>query len=451
MQRQVSASSIASEDLGFKWERSNPVGRTPQPRSHRNENLATINDDDSSLQADNIYDSSSISSSNPLSASEHSESNSIFSRSNDRIDRKDFFDAIIDKTLTSPDGILAQEPSSSKLSVSQKDQKHILYIQMQLSKKTLLDYFHSREGATDIPSSLRMFLHITRGVKHVHDQGLIHRDLKPSNCFMDDSDVVKIGDFGLSRKETGPQVDDIDITSVQYGDQTGLGYGDDNTVGVGTSSYASPEQIIGSDYDSSSDVYSLGIILFELCYPMVTAMERYKAFEGIRQHDPVIFPYEWYNTVAKQFPSIHVLILRMLSHSPKERPTAAIVENKIELFLSEYTVRSLDSYSWTEDSIFLRVEAENADGILAKTKKLIEAASQNAQIKQYSLRVKESKAIMEFALSISDCQADTAGDVLYEQLDVVMNVLRKCNEIKVVRRILEPVSQNENTRRSLSM
>jgi serine/threonine protein kinase len=109
-----------------------------------------------------------------------------------------------------------------------------------------------------------MFAHIARGVKHVHQQGMIHRDLKPSNCFMDESDLVKIGDFGLSR-ESGVYTDEED-TSASKTDVTGS----ENTAGIGTSSYASPEQISGSDYDSSTDVYSLGVILFELCYPMLT-------------------------------------------------------------------------------------------------------------------------------------------------------------------------------------
>jgi serine/threonine protein kinase len=156
--------------------------------------------------------------------------------------------------------------------------KHTLYIQMQFcSQKTLADFLANEEarrgpsaggidGGVDIPYALDLFLQIAQGVKHVHSQGLIHRDLKPNNCFIDDAGVVKVGDFGLSREsgETSDVVGDDTTTIAAATD------GGEITAGVGTRSYASPEQMKHSDYDSSTDVYSLGIILFELCYPMYT-------------------------------------------------------------------------------------------------------------------------------------------------------------------------------------
>jgi serine/threonine protein kinase len=153
-----------------------------------------------------------------------------------------------------------------------KEEGHmLLYIQMQLcSQKTLGDFLanpQARKGtpdkdAVDIPLALGLFHQIAQGVKHVHEQGLIHRDLKPCNCFIDDAGVVKVGDFGLSR-ESGDIGEDSNLSILGDGD-------DDNTAGVGTRSYASPEQMNGSDYGASTDVYSLGILLFELCYPMST-------------------------------------------------------------------------------------------------------------------------------------------------------------------------------------
>jgi serine/threonine protein kinase len=156
-----------------------------------------------------------------------------------------------------------------------KEVRHmLLYIQMQLcSQKTLGDFLanpRARKGASekdavDIPLALVLFHQIAQGVKHVHEQGLIHRDLKPCNCFIDDAGVVKVGDFGLSR-ESGDIGEDANLSILDDGVE-------DNTAGVGTRSYASPEQMKGSDYGASTDVYSLGIMLFELCYPMSTVSQ----------------------------------------------------------------------------------------------------------------------------------------------------------------------------------
>jgi serine/threonine protein kinase len=159
--------------------------------------------------------------------------------------------------------------------------KYILYIQMQFcSQKTLADFLSNEEArkgpsvsttGVDIPFALSLFLQIMQGVKHVHSQGLIHRDLKPNNCFIDDSGVVKVGDFGLSRESSDTSnrgdVEPVLKSSAKFDNG-------DITAGVGTRAYASPEQMKGgSDYDSSTDIYSLGIILFELCYPMYTVSQ----------------------------------------------------------------------------------------------------------------------------------------------------------------------------------
>jgi len=162
---------------------------------------------------------------------------------------------------------------------SSTSQRYILYIQMQFcSQKTLADFLSNEEArkgpsgsrivGVDIPFALNLFLQTCQGVKHVHSQGLIHRDLKPNNVFIDDTGAVKVGDFGLSRESSdssGAGTAPILAGSANYG------YNGEITTGVGTRSYASPEQMKGgSDYDSSTDIYSLGVILFELCYPMYT-------------------------------------------------------------------------------------------------------------------------------------------------------------------------------------
>lgn len=266
-----------------------------------------------------------------------------------------------------------------------------------------MDYFEDRIKTgkksidiADIVCSLKMFAHIARGLKHVHEKGLIHRDLKPSNCFMDDSEV-KIGDFGLSR-ESNSDKDNVahdDDKPEQKDDSLG---DEDITTQVGTSSYASPEQMNGSNYNSSTDIFSLGIILFELIYPMYTGMERYKVLEGIRKQ---VFPPAWKAEVAKKFPSINKILTNMLSRIPKERPSASEVASHVESLLNEYTVLSLDHTTAREGSIFLRVEAQNEADILTRTMKIIQEAASNITILQYSLKGQDKGSIMEFALIIT--------------------------------------------------
>jgi len=139
--------------------------------------------------------------------------------------------------------------------------RHCLYIQMQLCSSpsglsTLAEFINDPKlrylpetTRADIPSALSLFVQIVEALEYIHKKGLIHRDLKPDNCFIDGQNTIKVGDFGLSKEATG------EVAEMQMYNEDGQDAGiNEHTSGVGTRSYASPEQIVGCDYDSSTDV-----------------------------------------------------------------------------------------------------------------------------------------------------------------------------------------------------
>jgi len=102
-----------------------------------------------------------------------------------------------------------------------------------------------QSGRIDIGEALRMSIQVARGLKAAHARGVIHRDIKSTNIMVTNENHVKIMDFGLAKIAGGKEISKT-------------------TMSVGTASYMSPEQGRGENADERTDIWSLGVVMYEM-------------------------------------------------------------------------------------------------------------------------------------------------------------------------------------------
>ncbi|DAZ95392.1 TPA: hypothetical protein N0F65_001050 [Lagenidium giganteum] len=261
------------------------------------------------------------------------------SRPNHRRDTKKRLSVVVSNSSLKEAG----DPDDSTNSTMEKCD-HWLYIQMQYcAGRNLGDFLALPNRTRELPKLLKIFVQIASALAHVHSCGLIHRDLKPANIFVADTEgeSIKLGDFGLSRYAANVNVNAAVVSSVteEHTQVTmtrmnqlngplsisrwtksvsAMSENGEVTAGVGTYLYASPEQVAGKKYNARTDMYSLGMILFELCHePFTTTMERYVTLRNARD---CIFPedFQW----RRRCPDIMDMLEKLLHRDAMARPTA---------------------------------------------------------------------------------------------------------------------------------
>jgi serine/threonine-protein kinase len=145
-------------------------------------------------------------------------------------------------------GRLAHPGIARLLDAGEQDGRAFLVLEY-VAGRTLSD--HVREHRLGLAERVRLLVSVARAVEHAHAQLIVHRDLKPSNVVVDDQGNTKLLDFGIAGLlDDSGQQSDSQLTQV-----TGRRL---------TPAYAAPEQILGGPIGAAADIYSLGVMLYEL-------------------------------------------------------------------------------------------------------------------------------------------------------------------------------------------
>ena len=153
-----------------------------------------------------------------------------------------------------------------------------------------------RIGRFSIERSLELAREICAGLGAAHERGVVHRDLKPANVMIDGTGRVRITDFGLAGVAG-------------------------ESLRAGTPAYMAPEQLAGAEVTARSDIYALGLVLYEL-FTGQRAIEARNVAELLRKREAGIVPPS--QLVRDLDPAIDRAIFRCLEHDPRDRPASAL-------------------------------------------------------------------------------------------------------------------------------
>ena len=209
-----------------------------------------------------------------------------------------------------------------------------LYIQMELCDTTLKDILTTNLTKKE---KIKLFYEIIKGVEYIHSNNIIHRDIKPSNIlikYVNYKPVPKIADFGLStlgkdimfnnnalvEYDSKINNDNMDSDKINHIVET---YKQSYTEDIGTELYSSIEQLGSTKYNSYTDIYSLGIIYFELLCTFKNNFHRIDSIQQLRNDE-----YDWdqFNNPK----SDKIFIQKLMDNDITKRPSASYIKSYLE-------------------------------------------------------------------------------------------------------------------------
>ena len=182
------------------------------------------------------------------------------------------------------------------------DVGRVPYFTMELLPGETLQAFVGREGAASPRAAVTITVQVAEALDFAHSKGVVHRDLKPSNVMLLPDGTAKVMDFGIARAR---RFEGMTATAAF----------------LGTPEYVAPETIDGRGTDARSDLYALGLILFELLTGR-PAFSGDSAYAILKKHCTAEPPAP--SSLRRSVPpALDELVLRLLRKDPDERPASA--------------------------------------------------------------------------------------------------------------------------------
>jgi PAS domain S-box-containing protein len=199
----------------------------------------------------------------------------------------------------------------------------IAYLVMELLEGHSLSSEINKKGQLSLKRCAQILFPVCNVLAEAHRHGIIHRDIKPENIFLHktkDGEIVKVLDFGIAKlieRTTGSGAKNLTATG---------------TI-IGTPVYMSPERLENRPYDEKSDIYSLGIVAYEMLSGQVPFDSDFGGFMAVALKHIKEAPRSLGELVTSIPKSVEIAVMRALAKNPEERPDAEELARVFSAFL----------------------------------------------------------------------------------------------------------------------